>query len=189
MPRFGVAHGIYAFALLVAVLAAFGASMAAGVFSSPPAGGTSGGTARVGEPLRTSFGSITVERSTRGEGLGARDLAGMTHGIQNFVPEDHVLQQVQLVIANGGDEAVHYSPDQFTVVLRNKGKQRIRVLSSNVKAGSLQPRASIELNLGFIVPRNGAGVSLAFADPVTRKQLLVDLGQVDRAPPGASHNH
>jgi hypothetical protein len=190
MPRFGVAHGIYALASAVIALAAVGGALAFGVLNSPATAGTSyGNAARVGQPVGTSFGSVTVESSARGAGLSARALAGMTHGIQNFVGEDEVLQQVQVVISNTSDGTLPYSPEQFSVLLGKKGARRVSVLSSNVKAGSLRPRASIELNLGFVVPRDGSRVVLAFTDAAPRKQVLVNLGYTDRAPPGASHSH
>ncbi|MDX6532690.1 MAG: hypothetical protein QOJ13_859 [Gaiellales bacterium] len=191
MPRFGVAHGIYALAAAVVALAVVGGGLAMGVFNSSPIAGTSySDAARIGQPVGTSFGSVTVQSSSRGAGLSAQALAGMTHGIQNFVGEDEVLQQVQVVISNAGGTTLPYSPEQFSVLLGDKGaKRRIAVLSSNVKAGVLRPRASIELNLGFVVPRNGQRIVLAFTDTTTRKQALISLGRVDRAPPGASHSH
>jgi hypothetical protein len=190
MPRLGVAHGVYAFAGAVAALAVAGAILAFGVLSSPSTAGTSiRNAARIGQSVRTSFGSLTVEDSARGAGLSPQALAGMTHGIQNFVAESETLQQVQVVISNSSGAAVPYAPEQFSVLLGDKGAKRVAVLSSNVKAGVLQPQASIELNLGFVLPRTGARIVLAFSDAAARKQVLFNLGHTDRAPPGASHHH
>lgn len=183
-PRFGVAHGIYALAAAALALAAVGAVLAVGVLNSPPSR-----TATVGQAVETSFGSVMLEQQTLGNGLSAQALAGMTHGIQNFVGDGEALQQVQVVIANSSSDPVPYSPDQFSVLLGNRGARRIGVVSSNVKAGTLQPLASIELNLGFVVPRDGRRIVLAFSDARAHKQLLFNLGYTDRAPPGGSHNH
>jgi hypothetical protein len=185
VPRFGLAHGIYLLAAGAIALAAVGAVLAFGVLNSPPSRGAAG----VGQSVETSFGSVAIAQQNRGTGLKASDLAGMTHGIQNFVGDDQALQQVQVVISNTSDGTVPYSPEQFSVLL-GKSARRVGVLSSNVKAGVLQPRASIELNLGFVVPRNGQRIVLAFKDAGARKDALFNLGYTDRAPPGAgSHNH
>jgi hypothetical protein len=190
MPRFGVVRGAYAFAAAVVVLAAVGGLLALGVLRSPAKAGTTYATAaRIGQRVGTSFGAVSVESSAREAGLTAQALAGMTHGVQNLVADGEALQQVQVVISNTTGAPVRYSPEQFSVLLGDKGARRVGVLSSNVKAGVLRPLASIELNLGFVLPRNGARIVLAFRDPATRKQILVNLGHTDRAPPGASHQH
>jgi hypothetical protein len=187
--RSGLVSGLYALAAAVLALALTGGVISLRlVQSQPPGSGLPPGTVgNIGKEMRTSFGSILVEQSNPVTGLGAKALAGMTHGIQNLVTPDKALQQITVAIANEEDSPLPYSPRQFSALLADG--TRVPVLNSNVPAGTLRPHSAIELKLGFVVPRKGESVRVQFADkggePVT-----VKVGKVGVARAGASeHQH
>jgi hypothetical protein len=92
---------------------------------------------------------------------------------------------VPVTLTNRLDYPVDYSPDQFTVISDNSEEPFSASSSSLLKEnGKLQPGASIDASLGFIVPRDGSKLQLKYEDK-NHKQMLVNLGQVDTAPADA----
>lgn len=177
-------------ALLAAVvgLAAMGAFLAAQVVVPAarlehPAGPPADPFA-VGQSLHTSFGAIAVEHVDKLAGPTARDLGGMTHGIQGLVAPDQVQVQVSVRLTDRLDRAVDYAPSQFRLIV-DQGDTPIPASGSTTQAGMLQPGWSIETTLSFVAPRDGSQLWLEYRDPGHDAPLVVDLGRTDQTPEGA----
>ena len=143
----------------------------------------------VGSVIPTSFGAVSIDGVERQAGLGARALAGATHGIGGYVRPSELQLEVSTTIKNLTDGVQPYAADQFDVMV-GSAKQPVRVRSATVTSGTLQPGAAIEATLVFVVPRNGRRLTLRYHDAARAAPFLIDLGKVDRGPkPDLGHLH
>jgi hypothetical protein len=179
---------------VVVLLAVVGAWLGAGLLrpasdAAPLQRVPKGGYA-VGDSVFTSFGAIAIESVEKSNGPTARQLSGVTHGIQGLIPPNKTQLQAFATMTNLGTRPVRYSPDQFSIVVGRKDAHPQRLSGASVRAGVLQPNASIDLRLSFIVPRKGQRLWARFADPAARKApVLIDLGRVTKTPGGALANY
>jgi hypothetical protein len=187
-----------AFIAAVAVLAVAGGILAHGVLAGPHGAHSHAADHHAtaptfGAPVRTSFGVLAVDSVERLKGLTAKDLAGMTHGIQSLVQADHIQVQVSLELSNVLESAVSYAPEQFRVRIE-RARPAYAPGFGSIRAGTLQPHAGLNATLGFVLPRperKNARLWLEFADHGARP-IRIDLGTVGAAAGKAvlpAHNH
>jgi hypothetical protein len=172
---------VYAIVASIAVLALLGAAVSYGILSSRSRGNVPAQTFKMTDDIPVSFGAMAVVHADITKGLTARDLAGMTHGIGDFVGEDGVLAQVSVTISNLEDRAVSYSPEMFT--MRAAGKE-VPVANSNIPGGVLEPSAAIDMRLGFAVPKEAGELTLVFNDREGGDKLVA-VGSTSDAKSGA----
>jgi len=141
----------------------------------------------VGSIVPTSFGALSVDDVERLGGLGAKQLAGATHGIQNYVPPDKAQVQLVVSITNLQQKVARYSPGDFS--LAGAGAKPSAPTGSTIQPGTLQPNASIEAVMTFVAPRNGKRVELLYRDPYGGRVFHIDLGRVDKAPKAVLGQH
>jgi len=180
--------------LAVALLAIAGGVLATGVMGgSPtaqhaadhqfpaPAGTTAEGEFAVAADVPTSFGAMSVKHAERLNGLTSRDLAGMTHGVNGLVRENRSRVQTSVTLTNLLDRTVDYTPEWFTLRTSDGGKP-IKLTSASIKAGVLQPDASIDLRIDYTAPRSAKRFWIDFADPKGGAPITVALGEVKELP-------
>jgi hypothetical protein len=136
------------------------------------------------QDIPASFGVVAVEHVEKINGLGAKALAGVTHGISGFVAPNKVQVQASVTLTNLLDHPISYDPRQFRLLV-GKNKKPLSEVQSNLRPGTLQPDASIDSQLKFIAPRDGSKLWIAFSDPGRTKPILVDLGRTGKTPAGA----
>ena len=136
------------------------------------------------QDIPASFGVVAVEHVEKINGLGAKDLAGVTHGISGFVAPNKVQVQASVTMTNLLDHPIAYDPRQFRLLVGAKQKP-IEEVQSNLRPGTLQPDASIDSQLKFVAPRNGSKLWIEFSDPGRAKPILIDLGRTGKTPTGA----
>jgi hypothetical protein len=150
--------------------------------------------AAIAQDVRTSFGVVAVEGVTRSAGPTARALAGVTHGIQSLVAPDKIQVNAAVTLTNLGPGLARYSPTQFELLATrgrkpSAGDRPVRVARASVAPGTLQPSASVDATLTYVVPRKGSKLWLAFRDRGNPTPILFDLGRLDRTPRGATDNY
>jgi hypothetical protein len=174
----------------VLALAIAGAVLAAGALSGdhapakkafPAEPGKTYGPFEVADDVPTSFGAMTVKHAERVDGLTARDLAGMTHGVNGLVREKQSRIQATVTVTNLLDRPVAYSPERFALRAGDSGKA-LPLVGASVKPGTLQPDASIDFRIDFNAPRKAKSFSIDFVDPGRAQPLTVDLGRVKALP-------
>jgi hypothetical protein len=136
------------------------------------------------QDIPASFGVVAVEHVEKINGLGAKALAGVTHGISGFVAPNKVQVQASVTLTNLLDHPISYDPRQFRLLV-GKDKKPLNEVQSNLRPGTLQPDASIDSQLKFIAPRDGSKLWIAFSDPGRSKPILIDLGRTGTTPAGA----
>jgi hypothetical protein len=136
------------------------------------------------QDIPASFGVVAVEHVEKINGLGAKALAGVTHGISGFVAPNKVQVQASVTMTNLLDHPISYDPRQFRLLV-GKNKKPLNEVQSNLRPGTLQPDASIDSQLKFIAPRDGSKLWIEFSDPGRTKPILVDLGRTGTTPAGA----
>ena len=136
------------------------------------------------QDIPASFGVVAVEHVDKINGLRAKDLAGVTHGISGLVPPNKVQVQASVTLTNLLNHPIKYDPRQFRL-LSGPAKKPISEVQSNMRPGTLQPDASIDAQLRFIAPRDGSKLWIEFSDPGRAKPILIDLGRTGKTPPGA----
>jgi hypothetical protein len=195
-----VAAGLGGFVAAVAAAAVVGVVLAASLIAGPAAGhhasAPADGRFGVAEDIPTSFGFVAVEHAETVKGLTSKDLAGAVHGIGDFVGAERAMVKASVTLRNGPARTLPYSPRQFTLIAtgRNGKVRRYPVSNASVRDGVLQPDAAVDATLGFVLPRNGARLALAFRDPGRKRPIVVDLdARVGRASAAtrraAQHSH
>jgi hypothetical protein len=148
-------------------------------------------TFAVAETIDTSFGVVAVQVAEVTNGLTAKDLGGMTHGIQNFVPPDKAQVQLLVTWTNLQNHTIRYDPMQFRLVA---GKDRVFIApqGSSIRPGILEPKASINATLSYVAPRDGSNLLVEFDDPARSTPIVVDIGATEQTPTDESddiHRH
>jgi hypothetical protein len=189
--------GLQVYLATVGLLATFGAALAILTLATPSAHHhgqasvvSTSGPAAIGDALPISFGYLAVLKAERLDGLTAKALSGMTHGVQSLVRRDQAQVEVRVEMTNVLSRPVTYQPGRFDLRLGKSGRH-VAPVGASVIPGQLQPDAHVEFLLTYVVPRNGSRLWLAYQDDDTGEQL-VDLGRVSRAPKGAfepEHDH
>jgi hypothetical protein len=185
---------VLALVLAALVLAAAGAVIAVGVIRGGAAHqqvALSDGPFGIGQDIPVSFGALGVESVQRINGLTAKQLSSSTHGIAHLIKPGEVRVQTSITLTNLLDKPVAYSPSQFRLIA---GKSKPRApFSSSISPGTLQPSASIDAIVSFVVPANGDKLRMAFYDRGRKAPVLIDLGRVGKTTPDSAfdrfHRH
>jgi hypothetical protein len=139
----------------------------------------------VSQDIPTSFGAVAIDNVEKVNGLTAKALSGVTHGISNYVPPNKVQVQASVTLTNLlEDRSQAYSPTQFRLLL-GKNKKPVREVRASFRPGRLQPGANMSGQLKFIAPRNGSKLWIEFTDPKRSAPVLIDLGRTGRTPDNA----
>lgn len=145
--------------------------------------------AGIGVPAKTGYGWVTVTHVERIRGLTAKDLSGMTHGVQNLVESDQVLVAVGVTLTNAQKTTLKYGPGMFRVQLGGPGGATVPALASQIGPGVLQPDSGIELILNFVVPSGGSRLSVLATDG-SGHEVAIPIGKSVRGLPGGeNHSH
>jgi len=175
-----------AFVGLVVAAAVAGGAIALTAFTG---GGDAGHehAAAIGDPIDTSFGSMTFERVATIGGLTPEELGGVTHGIQGLVLTGQAQVEVSVRIANRSDHRVAVVPDQFTLTVAG-ATAPVPMVGATIKPLRLEPGATVEATLTYVVPQSGTAMSVAYADP-GGGVIAVQAGQLDLATADPGHAH
>jgi hypothetical protein len=128
------------------------------------------------QDIPVSFGALAVEHASKVKGLTAKDLAGAVHGIGSLVPAGKTQVNVDVNLTNLLQSPIAYDPDLFTLHVGSPDAKPVLVTKSSLRIGTLQPSASIDGELAFVIPASKKKLWLAFRDPGQRRPVLVDLG-------------
>jgi hypothetical protein len=141
----------------------------------------------VGERITTSYGSFTVQHVEDIGGLTSNDLAGVTHGIQNLVLSDSAQVETAVLFTNESGDSVQVSPSQFRLVV-DGAADPVEPTGSTIRPLLLQPGASLEASMTFVVKQTGARLSVTYADP-GGALITVPAGVLGQAPPDTGNGH
>jgi hypothetical protein len=147
---------------------------------------------RPGQPIRTSFGALTVDAATLDNGLSSEDLGGMNHGVSGLVSQGYAEVTVQVTLNNATHHQIIAQASQFRMLRQAGAKPRVSVAASatTLQAGPLPARSSINMRLTFVTPTDGSRLWLQYADPGRRASVLVDLGSTAKiTAPVENHQH
>ena len=134
--------------------------------------------------LHAAGATYTITHVEQVTGLSDADLGGMSHGIQGLVGTDKMLIRVSLTVA-AGDTATSYDPQTLTAV-STRSPAVIAPVGGSLTGGPLRAHARIEGSLSYVVPRDGARITLRIGN----SSKTVPLVQTDDAPAGADdHQH
>jgi hypothetical protein len=163
--------------VLALVLAFAGAVLSARLVTAPTAavvhrhGAHRDGTA---PSVRASFGSLSVVDVRTLPGLTPRALAGVTH-FPSYLSQTAMRVQTVVVLTNALDSLARYDPQRFRL---RAGSRTTRASGGSTPATVVQPGASLEARLEFVVPRSGSRLWLEFRDPARLPPIVIDLGRV-----------
>ncbi|HET7475819.1 MAG TPA: hypothetical protein VFJ97_07315 [Dermatophilaceae bacterium] len=136
-------------------------------------------------PLTLRVGGVeyTVLHADQVKGLSDADLSGMSHGVQSLVTDSQALVRVDLRVT-AGDEAVAYDASALRAI-SSAERTGITAVGGSLQRGRLGAHGSVEGSVSFVVPRNGASISLGTAPGQRAVPLLVvdeAAGSVDEHP-------
>lgn len=133
--------------------------------------------------LMVSGVTYNVAHAEQVVGLSDSDLGGMSHGIQSLVTDEKALIKVSLMVS-AGDSPTSYDAGVLRAFAAGS-PVAIAPVGGTFPSGRLSAHARVEGSVSFVVPRNGARLTLrALGDP-----RAVELLRVDRAPAGAGAKH
>lgn len=179
---------LVALVLSVTALAVGGVVVSFGVIergTSEPSIPVLKGPFGVSQDIPTSFGAVAIDNVEKVNGVTAKALSGVTHGISNYVPPNKVQVQASVTLTNLlREKTAGYSPTQFRLLVGKK-REPVKDVRASFRPGTLQPNASITGQVKFVAPRTGSQLWIEFTDPKRAKPMLIDLGKTGRTPEGA----
>ena len=143
----------------------------------------------IGKPARTTFGHLRVLDARAVTGLTNQQLGNMSHGISGLVDARNAQMQVSIELTNAKTFANHWTAADFRLETVS-GEHMYAAIGGTQEDGTLEPGSSIDLDLNFVVPRDGAHLVLRVRDG--DQFVRVRVGRVAKAPPGTKgieHNH
>jgi hypothetical protein len=179
---------LFTFLSVIIILAIGGAFLANQMLAPTNGVALRGSTFQVGQEIKTSFGVLVIEHVDEVDGLSAADLAGNTHGIQNYITPDKVQIQTFVRFTNNLSRPVNYSPEQFQLKTV-KNPEPMQLFGASIRPGTLQPGASINATLSFVTTRDGSNLWIEYQDPVFQEPIYIDLGAVDNHPEKDTTGH
>jgi hypothetical protein len=148
----------------------------------------------VGISHPTSFGVVAVTNVETIDGVTAKAVSGVTHGVHGLVRRGRMQVEVSVELSNTRSSVVRYDPRQFQ--LRVGPRRILRADTASIRPGALQPGAAIGATLGFVgkaAPQQTLVLEMADRGPPVRIVLgpAQAFGSVSTKPdPYAQHgNH
>lgn len=148
-----------------------------------------------GQDVATSFGVFAVEIVDKTTGITSRALGGATH-FPSYTPATQMLVKATLNITNRLATGTDFNADQVTL---RSGKARLTPVRVSIPDVHLQPDASVDEIVTFVIPREGQRLTLEFSETDGSTVHKVDLGRAtavnkkpDAAPvpePATDHTH
>lgn len=186
LPARGSPRSLLAAVALVGALALAGGALGIAALTASD-DGADRSTSAVGEPIATSYGSITVEHVATLGGLTSQELGGMTHGIQNLVLSDKAQVEVSVLIVNRGDERIHVEPSQFSLTI-DGSTDPDALIGSTIRPLALEAGTGVEATLTFVVPHAAARLSVGYSDP-GGALITIPVGELDQGPATQEDGH
>jgi hypothetical protein len=147
----------------------------------------------LGQPVRTSFGSIVASEAEVNNGLSDEDVGGMSHGVSSLVRTGSAQVNVVVTMSNSGRRAVQMAAGQFRLLTGRDGVpagKPVLPQATSMQAGLLAPGATVDARVTFVTPTDGSQLWLQYADPAGGKPIRIALGSTSEilASPGP-HQH
>lgn len=165
----------------VAALAAAGVVLSATVLRTDDTPGPlkppTKSTYAVAQDVPVSFGVVAVELVKKVKGLSARDVGGANHGISGFVRDGKAEVDLAITWRNTTKAPVAYNPRAFSLRVGSSRKP-VAAISSSVRPGRLEPGATLDGVVRFVVPARRERMRAFFKDPGAVKPVVIDLGRV-----------
>jgi hypothetical protein len=148
---------------------------------------------QLGQPIRSSFGALTVDAATVDNGLTSEDLGGMNHGVSGLVAQGYAEITVQVTLNNTTHHPVIVQASQFRMLRQRNAKSRqtsVTASATTLQAGPLPGRSSVDVRVTFVTATDGSRLWLQYADPGRATPALVELGSTAKiAAPVGGHQH
>jgi hypothetical protein len=193
--RLAARASLIAIVVLAVALAAYGASLIPGTLGSERAQPTQAGALKhkaifaIGDLAPVSFGAISVIDAKVIAGLTNQQLGGVAHGISGLIGPKTAQLQVTMTMTNSKYAAAPWTAADFRLMSDSTGREFAPVGGTS-EHGTLAPGSSLDLNVNYVVPRDGDHYTLRVRDG--RSLVRVHLIQVGKAPPGTKgldHSH
>jgi hypothetical protein len=180
------------------LLAAVGITLAVSILR-PTARGAAGraladpaaGDLALGQPARTSFGSLLVSAADLNNGLSSEDLGGMSHGVSSLVSTGSAQVNVVVTLTNTSHRPVPVAAGQFRLLTARPGVPPggpVAAQATTIQAGSLPPGASVDARVTFVTATDGSRLWLQYTDP-SGIPIRAALGRTAEATAPPAHGH
>lgn len=147
----------------------------------------------LGQPIRTSFGSLTASEAQLNNGLSSEDLGGMSHGVSSLVGTGSAQVDVVVTLANTSKHPVPLAAGQFKLLTGPGASpvgKTVKVTGTTLQAGLLAAGASEDARVTFVTPTNGSALWLQYSDPAGGAQTRISLGRTGKvSAPAGPHKH
>jgi hypothetical protein len=147
----------------------------------------------LGQPVRTSFGSMVASDAEVNNGLSDDDLGGMSHGVSSLVGTGSAQVNVVVTLTNTGRRTVETAAGQFRLLTGRNGVPAgppILPQATSMQAGSLIPGATVDARVTFVTLTDGSQLWLQYADPAGGRPIRIALGSTSKIDtPAGSHQH
>lgn len=144
----------------------------------------------------TSFGQMRLSDVDRVSPMDMNDMPtvngqAVNMGMSGDVPAGSIALVCTVTLTNTKSHVASVSPTAFSLQrATTNGVQTIKPEKTTLAAAAqLPPKSSLDTQVTFIVPEDGAPLRLAFADGGSGSPVLFDAGRTDAAPAGAQHHH
>jgi hypothetical protein len=125
----------------------------------------------VGDDVLTSFGAVSVDVAKKIPGLTSKEVGGVTH-YPSYIPPDKMLVQVTVTVTNLTPKILPVRSSKLFNLVSGTAAPMAPVTNTLLSSLELQPSASVEGILGFIVPAKGQKLQVQVNDPGASAQVV-----------------
>lgn len=136
----------------------------------------------VGDDVLTSFGAVSVDVAKKLPGLTSKAVSGVTH-YPSYIPPDKMMVQITVSVTNLTPAIMPLESSKLFKLVSGDGKDLTATTNTLLKSMKLQPSASVEGIMGFVIPAKGQKLQVRVVDPNGATQL-VQIGKATADPTG-----
>lgn len=149
-----------------------------------------------GVPQHTKFGLVQLSDVQRVAPMDMDDMPTVngqmiSMGMGDDIPAGSIALVCTVTLTNTKDHAVKISPNSFRLLRATpKGAKVVEPKKTTLAAAQqLRPNSSLDAEVSFIVPEDGAPLRVTFTDIGSHTPVLFDAGRTDSAPSDSAHHH
>jgi hypothetical protein len=144
--------------------------------------------ATVGQPVNTSFGSLTLEYVEHIAGLSDEDMGGAMPGMSGMVHAGSEQVVAYFTYRNTTRRPLDPTPDRFRLI-SDTSDTPVFGAGEPQGTGVVQPGSVLQTSVRFVIPADEANLWLEFRDPTNGSTQRFALGTAQQAPADGQGGH
>jgi hypothetical protein len=144
--------------------------------------------ASVGQPVNTSFGSLTLDYVEHIPGLSDEDMGGAMPGMSGMVHAGSEQVVAYITYRNTLRRPLDPAPENFRLI-SDSSDSPVWGTGEPQGTGVVQPGSILQTSVRFVIPADEAHLWLEYRDPTSGSAQRFSLGTAQQAPADGQGSH